>query len=54
MIIPFLEYPFLYQTDANTDVEDYSFLYEASANAISQQNTTLKTDLNLNSNKTGA
>ena len=50
---PFLEDPFLYATDATTDLAVYELLYEANANAAFQQNTTPKIDLNTNSNKTG-
>ena len=41
------------QSDADADLVDYPFLYEAKANAVTQQNTTQKTDLNENNNTTG-
>ena len=49
----FLENLFLHEADSNTDLADYEFLYEENANAVIQQNNTLKTDLNTNSNTTG-
>ena len=51
--VSFSESPFSYETDANTDMADYPFLFEVNSNAVIQENTTLNTDLNENRNKTG-